>query len=535
MQIEQDGFITNKKSGNDSKKTITIIIIALAVLVTIIIGIIIIMMSIAGGKLSVYVDGVKIKISEDTFFFSDDGKVYVSIKDIAPIVGYTAHNGEYKVNVENETNKAYVECKDETASFFYNSQTISKVAPNSKDDYENITISEPVIRIKDKLYVISDGFTSGFNCLFNYNEQKNRISIQTLPSLVTLYTQPIIDYGFAKISEDFNNQKALISGLLVVSREDEKLGVITTSGEEIISPRYNKIQFIESAKEFIITNSSNNVGIAYNTGKTKITVSYEDIKVIDSALGLYLVKSNNKYGVINSQENFIIHIEYEQIGIDTTKFPADNIKNQYILCDNIIPVKYNNKWRLLDINGKRLTDEEYDEIGFTNTTIKNKIINNSLVIGNTNTIIVGKLKDKSKYSNEKIYGGVDSKGNTLIPVTFDAIYSITSGGQVTYYILYNGIEYNAIDLINAIKLLLGYKEEEINPPDEQQEQTQSQTSNEIVDTNTVLNDNSINTETTNTAETSVNPTETNNVMNTTATASNNIQANQNDIQTSTSN
>ena len=496
MQIEQDDFFETKKEKNNSKKTITIVLISLAVLVTIIIGIIIAMMVITGAKLSIYVDGVQVKMPEDTFIFTEDGKIYVSISDIAPYVGYTVHNGEYKINVENDVNKTYVECKDETASFYYNSQIINKVAPNSKDDYETITISEPVVRVNDKLYVISDGFTSGFNSIFDYNEKKNRITIQTLPSLVTAYAEPIVQYGFAKISEDFNNQKALIGGLLVVLREDDKIGVITTSGTEIISPRYNKIQYIESAKEFIITNPSNKVGIAYNTGKTKITVSYDDIKVVSGTLGLYLVKSNNKYGIINSQENFIIHIEYEQIGIDTTNFAADKISNQYILCDNIIPVKYNNKWRLLDINGNRLTDDEYDEIGFKNTTIKNKIINNSLVIGNTNTVVVGKSKDSSRYSSEKVYGGVDSKGNTILPIVFDAIYSITSGGQVNYSVLINETEYNAVDLINAIKLLLGYTQEEIHAGEEQSSET-----TETPETNTISTDeNVVDTQTTNTVE-----------------------------------
>lgn len=472
MQLEQDNYVQDNENKN--KKITTAIIIALIVVVIAIIAIIVLIMSITGNKLTVSIDGVATKVSDDTFIFTDDGKVYVSIRDIAPLIGYSAHNGEYKVNVEDDTNKIYVECPNETASFYYNSATISKVAPNSNNDYENVTMSEPAVRINDKLYVISDGFSTGFNSTFSYNKDRKRISIQTLPTLVTTYSNAITNYeGYVKLSEDFNNQKALISGLIVASRNDGKYGVVTITGTDVINPRYNKIQFVESSKEFIITNSSNKVGIAYNTGKTKITVSYDDIKVIDSSLNLYLVKSNNKYGIINSAENTIVHIDFEQIGIETSTFSADNIKNQYILCGNIIPVKYNGKWRLLDINGNRLNNDEYDEIGFVNTSIKNKIINNALEIGNTNTIVVGKLIDSSRSSSkEKVYGGVDVKGNTLIPVNFEAIYSITSSGVTNYYILSNENEYNAVDLINAVKLRMGYTQEEIEPQEEQDVQEQ---------------------------------------------------------------
>ena len=60
-------------------------------------------------------------------FLQKTGKIYVSIRDIAQYVGYEAHNGEYKIDVE-DTNKMYVEAKDgtETTSFFLNSTTISK-------------------------------------------------------------------------------------------------------------------------------------------------------------------------------------------------------------------------------------------------------------------------------------------------------------------------------------------------------------------------------------------------------------------------
>ena len=137
------------------------------------------------------------------------------------------------------------------------------------------------------------------------------------------------------------------------------------------------------------------------------------------------------------------------------------------------------------------------------------------------------IENLSNYTKEKIYGGVDVKGNILIPISFEAIYSETENGITTYYILNNGKEYNATDLINAMKLRLGYTQDEIEP--EEEKGMEQQGSTETVDSNTVENNVVVNTGTTNTVETSVEPTEENGIMRATNMTSNSINANQNNL------
>lgn len=468
MQIEQDNnivFNDNKKAGDG--KTTKIIIALIVVTIVAVIGILYAILVMLGKGLTVVIDGKKVNVSEDTFIFQDNGDIYVSITDIAPLVGYEPHNGEYKIDIE-DPNKLYVQSANgtETTSFFLNSDIISKVAPDSNDDYENITIDKAIFRedSNNKLYITSKGFIIAFNSLFEYNKQTNMITIQTLPSLIKKYSEEIktigSKQGYSRLSENFNAQKALVYGLIVASRDsDGKFGVINTQGTEILSPRYNNIEFIESSKEFIVTNSSNKVGIAFITGNPKITVSWDEIKVLDSSKGLYLVKSNNKYGVINSSESPVIHTEYDQIGVDTSQFPADNIQNQYILENEIIPAKINGKWILLDTKGQKIIEDEYDDIGFINKNLKDSTINNAVAIKDTGTVIVRK---------GDIYGGVDVRGNELIQIRYESIYSRTIDGKTTYYIFYNGLEYNAVEFIDLMKERLGYNkvEEPEEPTDE---------------------------------------------------------------------
>ena len=163
MKIEQDNFFDEKNIGEQkSKKTTLIIIILIAITLLAVIGIIFLLMTQKNDKMLLSIDGKAVNYSDDTFVFTEDGKVYISIADIAKLVGYEAHKGEYKAFTQDE-DKLYVECKNETASFYLNSNTISKIAPEKTSEYENITISEPVVAIQNKLYVVSDGFSVAFN------------------------------------------------------------------------------------------------------------------------------------------------------------------------------------------------------------------------------------------------------------------------------------------------------------------------------------------------------------------------------------
>ena len=167
------------------------------------------------------------------------GHIYISIKDIAPLVGYEAHNGEYKINTE-DTTKMYVEAKDgtETTSFYLNSNQINKTPPNSIEDYEHVEITVPVTKIDNKWYIDSEGFMQAFNSAFYYDKETNKFQIQTLSYLVSYYKENIQKYGYDKLSDDFNNQKALIYGMIVASKNStNKFGVVNiNTKEEIIGP-----------------------------------------------------------------------------------------------------------------------------------------------------------------------------------------------------------------------------------------------------------------------------------------------------------
>ena len=211
---------------NKKNKTTTILLISIILLTIAIVGIIIFIITIQDMALKVYIDGRTVTLKDGIIIIDKStNKVYVSIKEIAPYLQYEAHNGEYKVFSE-DTNKCWVNSKNETASFFLNSNKIAKVYPDQTLDYEEYRIDEPVIEKNGKLYVTSDGIQIGFNSIFTYDKSNNTITINTLPNLVAKYATIMKGYGYGGISADFNNQKAILYNLFIVKKSNGLYGVV---------------------------------------------------------------------------------------------------------------------------------------------------------------------------------------------------------------------------------------------------------------------------------------------------------------------
>lgn len=443
MQMKDEDF--GYGNGNEKNKKLSrIILIFIILLFVAIIAIACTIMYIQQGVFRTYIDGVGVNLPEGTIITdTNTKKMYIDIRGIASYLGYDSHNGEYKLYTE-DTNKCWVNSKNETASFYLNSNKISKVAPNTTNDYEDYTIEDPVINIDGKLYCSIEGMKIGFNVLANYDEETNALQITTLPTLVKSYDAVLKKYGYAGVSDKFENQKAILYGLFTVRKDNNLYGVIDANNNEIIGSRYTNIEFNECAREFYVRNSSNKVGIVTEKGETKINLLYDSISMIDKKNGLYVVKDNNKVGVLGDTGNIVIHLEYDEIGVDVTKFPSNNITNKYVLFENAIPVRQDKNWGLFDIKGEIIVPIEFDRLGYTggSKTLSDKSVNNILVIPNYKAIVLGKeleMKNENGGVNREIkYAIYSNVGKELVPCALDSTYSVVNAGINTYYMEYQG-------------------------------------------------------------------------------------------------
>ena len=395
------------------------------------------------------VDGVKTKVTSSDLFVYEKDKVYVSISDIAPIIGYNFYNGGYKQYSEDAT-KCYLENANEVCTFEKDSDTIYKTPPE-QIDYEYFTIEDPVKRINNKLYITSEGLSLACNLKFFYEPEENTITIYTLPFYANYYTQ---NDTKSAVYSNFKNQKALLYGLMVVQNIDNtensynsqniRYGIKTLEGKEVVGNKYTAIEFIESTQEFIVKTTENKVGIITADGDTKVNPQYDSLKQIDKDLNLYLASNNGKKGVIEKNGKILIYLEYDEIGINSKPFQSNNIKNSYLLFNNTIPVKQNGKWGMYDIKGNLILPIEYDSIG---CIANNNTSNNVLIIPDIKGIVVAKEYELENHRKVTLYGVVNYLGKVLVEPAVESVYSIVTNGREEYSMKYNETTYNVIEYV----------------------------------------------------------------------------------------
>ena len=428
---------------------ITVVIVLLLIISIVLFGMI---YYLEGQKFKFFVDDKSISTYSTDLFVYEGENVYVSIKDIAPIVGYSYSNGGYKQYTEDNT-KCYLESKNEVSTFENDSKMIYKTSPEELD-YEYYEIANEVKTINGKLYVTSEGISLACNLKFYYDSQKNQITIYTLPYYTNFY---IANYKTCAADTSFDNQKALLYGLMVmqnIERTTEntndkniRYGIYDISQgklTEIVGTKYTDIQFIESTKEFIVKTTENKVGIITDKGQTKVQPQYDSLKQIDKDLNLYLAIKDDKKGVIEKNGKILIYLEYDEIGVNTTQFQDNSIKNSYLLFNNAIPVKQNGKWGMYDIKGELILPIEYDGIGCISG---DRTLNNILIIPEVEGIVVSKIYELQKDKKDTYYGIVDSKGRELVPTGLETVYSITNSGREEYTMIYNSTQYDIIDYV----------------------------------------------------------------------------------------
>lgn len=434
------GTEEKKKSSDITRK---ILVAIMVVLLLIIIIIVVLLYNINTNTFKIIIDG-QVQTDTSSLLQTVDDTTYINIQKLATLLGYEYHVGEYKVFSSDE-DKCYIQSTNETASFYLNSNKICKLEVNKlEEDYEVFMSEKNVIEINGVFYAPIDAIKVGFNV--NIQQTSNRLTITTLDTLLknidnslNANTTDENETYTSLLEEDFNNQKAVLYGYIVLSKKDSGLyGVITTEGQEILPDKYTNIEFSESTQEFFVTNSLGKMGIVDINGKNIIEQNYDSIKVINNDPKLYLVTVSEKYGVLDANGTNIIYPEYDSIGINSTVY--NDIQNQYILLDSIIPVCQNNKYGLFDITGNKILDVKYDGIGCESETVEingvTKAVNPVVVVEDCEGIVI---------KNGDVYDLFYVPNKNLISLKVSSVYYIKNGGKNEYYMVYKEQELNLVD------------------------------------------------------------------------------------------
>jgi hypothetical protein len=433
MNIVDESF---KRKEKDNKKIVTkIILVSIILIVVAIISIIVYMMYLENSKLKLILNNGINNQLKDLALIESDGTVYFPIKEVSKYFGYESYNGEYNDKSE-EASKCYVQSENEIANMELGSNRIYKLDLTGNDsNYEYVYAKKPVKAINGVLYGSSEMMEKAFNITFEYDKDKNRMYIFTIPYLVESYSNKILDYGYTDLDSTFVNQKAILDNILIV-KLNEKYGVIDVEGNTILEAKYDDIEYLLNTGDFLITNN-NKKGILSKTKETKIQIIYDNIELLDSDINLYVVKKDGKFGIVDFNGNVKVYVENEDIGIDISSFEENNIKNKFILVDNLIPIKKDGKWGLFNKKGNQVVDFKYDSLGYIASNNKNAL--NLLVIPNYNVLVAC---ENGKYTL------VNSSGEELFATVADDIYMTISGGEKYYYIAVNNQMMNAEEYLD---------------------------------------------------------------------------------------
>ena len=412
-----------KKGTNGLQK---IIIAAILIILMIIIGIMAYLYVLRSSVLIITIDGIQNQEFGNLLVFKENGKVYMPIKEVSKYFGaIESYNGHYEDRSENKS-KVYIKTEQEAINFTLDISDIEKLNLESNTkSYDIISTDDKVEEMDGILYASSDMIAEAFNLSFEYDQKTNKVEIYTLPYLAESYSAWAIQNGYSRISEKFDNQKAMLDNkLIVLDTNETQYGVIDLATSEIIlEPKYEDITYLAHTQDYLIQTNEKK-GIVNAEAQLKIPVKYDNIEVLDNDANLYLISKNGEYGVSNFDGETMIYVEYDQIGIDMGKFNQPDIKNEYLLVGNLIPVKKDEKWALFNKEGKQVSEFKYDRIGYEGSSSRD--IMSMLIVPEYNVIVVG--------ANGK-YALINSKGEELFGPIADDIYMTIENGEKKYYIL----------------------------------------------------------------------------------------------------
>lgn len=309
-----------KKQEPKGKK---IVLLLLILSIMLLIFVIVAMAAVGGNKtkpLTLSVNGYNVKIDNDLLIKDENGIDYMSISKISKSIGYDYYTGEYKQYNEDSTNtKGYLENKNQIIQFEADTNKIYKVTPESKLDYEEYDLSNKILKSNNSLYVALPDVNVALNITYGYSKDDNRITLNSVEKLTEGYKTSLSEQTknqFTAISEEYNNEKAISYGMLIVSNANQRWGVISSSDfSTIIGSKYSSLEFVEKAGVFIAADDGKYGIISKEPNKKPILdLNYEEVKVINNSPLCYEVKKGGKSAIINEKGMPIVNDAFDRLG-----------------------------------------------------------------------------------------------------------------------------------------------------------------------------------------------------------------------------
>ncbi len=466
---ESNSYQDNVESRDRKKRGVMLSIILCGVLIALLFIMIVIISYQDSITEKFFINGTQTSKLSNKIYGAIDGVVYIDVKELSSVLGYTYTKGEYKKYNENE-DSCYLQNDFEIITLtsgdnnynkyieISNNATLAEIQVTSKNSpgyYENYKIENPIVYENGKIYVPLDSLPKMFNVSIDWQEYRKYI--YTLEEKIQKAQKIIAKYNYQEMSGYYENLRAIMDGYVIVGDAEvaaqnasKYYGVFSLNDTaEIISLKYDEIIYTQNVEEFYIKAENGTMGILDNTGGTIIAPSeFEEISLLDEENQLYLVKKDNEYGVVNRNGKVLVYAENDKIGLDEqyiSEFTLDTIENPNMLFGKCIPVQKDGNFGLYNKDGNMILNLLYQGFGYKSSATSRTSGNEQSVLLIPSSVgingIVINLGD--------LYGVFDINTESIIlPCVYDKIYAITKNGKTTYYADWGG---NTIDLKDYLK------------------------------------------------------------------------------------
>ena len=355
--------IQNNKQSKGKKIVLTLLIISIFLLITLILGVLMLKSNSNKTTLGLNVNGQNIPIDNIMLINDENGKTYISIQNVAKLVGNNYIEGGYLQDKDNK-NKCYIENSNQTIEYEVNSTSIRKVILNSDLGNEEYELKNKIIVNDNVKYIALEDLNVGCNVIYSFSEEEYKINLYNPENLLEIYNETLKENGLS-IDNSLNNQKAMLYNMLVVLNSKEgKMGVIDIDNNLLISYIYSTIEYNEYLENFIVSDK-NKYGVISKEGRKIIEPKYQEIELISYSPILYKVKLNNEYGILDENGETKVNIGYDKIGFNEKSNTIESviiIRNVFNNHDGIVVCK-DNKYGIVDLKtGKMIINCDVDKI-----------------------------------------------------------------------------------------------------------------------------------------------------------------------------
>lgn len=228
----------------------------------------------------------------------------------------------------------------------------------------------------------------------------------------------------------------------IIVNEDNKYGVINTTGTVLVEPKYDDVKYVNSSTMFAIkeagvwklfnTENSNIIidggyddiveakndsitivkegkyGIIDANKEEKVTPQYDDLKYVFSIY--YIAKKDGKFGIINLENEEIIPFEYtNMVYIENGGFiQADKSETETVIFDSNLGQKLSGIVSEVNLDKGYLRIYTNNEYKYYNFKFEEKNLSEFLT---NNNIFLAKKDGK--------YGYIDREGKNIIDYIYD--------------------------------------------------------------------------------------------------------------------